>query len=194
MRITYLCSHTFNDKMLLKDFFENKGLYDDDLQYIVDKTIMNYGCEEWRAIWLTTEILDYISIYAVIGVKMGIRALDELKAKHGDLEVVSSAGTKPPVSCLNDGLQVSTGATFGHGLITSAGTISPLVQSIFITNTDQYITLKLNNDINNNIQREISDIINHSNEISTHKTQLRKLAIHYWADLDRNKIFDIVAL
>lgn len=180
--------------MLLNDFLVNKGSYDDDLQHIVDKTILSYGYEEWRAVWLTTEVLGYISIYAVIGVKMGIRALKELKAKHGDLEVVSSAGTKLPVSCLNDGLQVSTGATFGHGLITSAGTVSPLVQSIFITNTDQYITLKLNNEINNTIQKDISDIINHSNEISTQKAQLRKLAIHYWADLDRNKIFDLVAL
>ncbi len=33
------------------------------------------------------------------------------------LEVVTFAGSKPPYSCLNDGLQVSTGATLGMGTI-----------------------------------------------------------------------------
>ena len=34
-----------------------------------------------------------------------------------NLFAVSYAGNKPPLSCFNDGIQISTGATIGQGLI-----------------------------------------------------------------------------
>ena len=35
-----------------------------------------------------------------------------------NIHIESYAGKTPPLSCMNDGLQVSTGGTVGHGLIT----------------------------------------------------------------------------
>jgi pyrimidine-specific ribonucleoside hydrolase len=47
------------------------------------------------------------------------------------LEVLSHAGTKPPISCLNDDLQVSTGATLGHGTIPIAADPKPRPEATF---------------------------------------------------------------
>ena len=41
-----------------------------------------------------------------------------------NLKVLSFAGTRPPISCFNDGLQISTGATLGHGSIKIAKSCS----------------------------------------------------------------------
>ena len=48
---------------------------------------------------------------------MGIRAREVLGASLDTLRVESEAGLKPPLSCMNDGLQVATGASLGRGTI-----------------------------------------------------------------------------
>ncbi len=46
---------------------------------------------------------------ATIGVKMGIRAREYFNIGVDDILVTTYAGHKPPVSCMNDGLQVGNG-------------------------------------------------------------------------------------
>jgi formylmethanofuran dehydrogenase subunit E len=54
----------------------------------------------------------------VIGIKMGIIALKELNSGgYSDMSVVVETGTTPPVSCLIDGIQISSGCTLGKGNI-----------------------------------------------------------------------------
>ena len=52
---------------------------------------------------------------------MGIRAKEYFGAGLDELCITSYTGLVPPFSCMNDGLQISTGATLGHGLIWVAG-------------------------------------------------------------------------
>ena len=64
---------------------------------------------------------------------MGLRSREILKTPLGKIRVISLAGDDPPLSCLNDGLQVSTGASLGRGTISvSDVTFEPA--AIFVNN------------------------------------------------------------
>ncbi len=104
--------------------------YTADVQEIMKEVIAKYGEEEWRLVVLTSELHGHLGVYAIIGAKMGLFARETLNAGHDELVIISHAGSKPPVSCMNDGLQVSTGATLGHGLIsvTGIGIASPAAE------------------------------------------------------------------
>jgi pyrimidine-specific ribonucleoside hydrolase len=83
----------------------------------VEAIVTRHGLEAWKACLLTNELHRHLGIYSLIGAKMGVRARELLDAPFDTLEVVSYAGLKPPLSCMNDGLQVSTGASLGRGAI-----------------------------------------------------------------------------
>ncbi len=56
--------------------------------------------------------------YLNLGIKMGLLALDLLEVKgYFDLSVEVELEYRPPMSCLIDGLQISTGCTMGKGNI-----------------------------------------------------------------------------
>ena len=59
----------------------------------------------------------HLGPFLIIGVRMGSIALKELKAKSHSMRAVAETGVKPPVSCIIDGIQVSTGCTLGRGMI-----------------------------------------------------------------------------
>ena len=56
--------------------------------------------------------------YLNLGIKMGLLALEILKAKgYFDLSVEAELEYRRPMSCFVDGLQISTGCTMGKGNI-----------------------------------------------------------------------------
>ncbi len=60
----------------------------------------------------------HLGPYLVLGILSGELALKRLKcSKHFGLEVRVYGTNKKPKSCLIDGLQISTGATYGKGNI-----------------------------------------------------------------------------
>jgi len=60
----------------------------------------------------------HLGPFLVTGIKMGNFALKKLNSTgYTDLKVEVETGTTPPVSCLIDGIQVSTGCTLGKGNI-----------------------------------------------------------------------------
>lgn len=62
------------------------------------------------------EFHGHLGPFLVAGIKMGRLALEKLGSKgYSDLSVVVETGTRPPVSCLIDGIQISTGCTLGKG-------------------------------------------------------------------------------
>ncbi|MCX5707014.1 MAG: formylmethanofuran dehydrogenase subunit E family protein [Candidatus Omnitrophica bacterium] len=64
------------------------------------------------------EFHGHLGPYLVLGVLAGDLALKKLKCnKYFGLEVKVYGASKKPKSCLIDGLQLSTGATFGKGNI-----------------------------------------------------------------------------
>lgn len=167
------------------------ALYAADVVPIIDSAIMLYGPSEWRAGVLTNELHGHLGIYAIIGVKMGIRAREYFNIGVDDIEVVSSAGCKPPVSCMNDGLQVGTGATVGHGLIRVPVTEHPQPEASF-TFKDRTIRLRLKPEYARRIRDDVRRGIELYGDLTEPYWQyVRELALGYWLDFDRNEIFEL---
>lgn len=184
-------SHLMEREVVVLDVFPvNPLLFKSDVRPYVKKIIEKYGMEEWKACVLTNEHHRHLGIYSIIGAKMGIRAREILEAPLDSIKVISFAGNKPPLSCLNDGLQVSTGASLGRGTIK----ISPLnsqMAAAFIYK-DQKLTLRIKEKIVQRIKADIQATLKkYGGLCPEYFAHIRLLAIRYWYDLDRMKIFDI---
>ncbi len=167
-------------------------LFCDDIRPQIQNIIDRHGMEEWRYGVLTNEMHGHLGIYAIIGMKMGLRALDELSADHDHIEIISYAGIQPPISCLNDGLQVSTGATLGHGLIRISDEEIKRPEATFI-HDGKNITLRLKRSSWEKISQDVRAAIEmHGALTDPYWKLIRKHAIQYWAEWDRNEIFEIV--
>lgn len=169
------------------------ALYQDDVRPIVSKTIERFGLEEWKAGVLTNSLHGHLGIYAIMGVKMGLAAIEYLGVEPGAVSIRSYAGMKPPVSCMNDGLQVSTEATFGHGLISSPPTDMPIPMADFTAN-GRVIQMRFKQNVESMIKNEIRQAFDKYAHTPPYWKYVRKLAIQYWAELDRKELFDIVEI
>lgn len=176
--------------MLFKQFPIDPELYNDDMKPMVNQTVKRFGLDEWRTGVLANELHGHLGIYTIMGVKMGIAAIEYLDVEAGDVAIYSYAGMKPPVSCMNDGLQVSTEATFGHGLIVSLSTETPLPAADFSANGCT-IRVKFKKEVEELITNEISEAVRKFGHTPPYWEYVRSLAIKYWAELDRKEIFDI---
>lgn len=96
----------------------------------------------------------------------------------------------PPVSCLNDGLQASTGATLGHGTITlGEGQVIP---KAYFTFKDRTIELSVREDIRQRIKQDVGyGVQTYGYETPEYWAYIRELALGYWLELNRFEIFDI---
>jgi len=176
--------------VVLNEIPKDPMLFKRDVKPYVDKIIEKYGYEEWKACLLTNEFHRHLGIYSILGAKMGVRAREILEAPFDSLEVISLAGNEPPLSCMIDGLQVSTGASLGRGSIKVSGENGNEPAAIFIYN-DRKITLKIKGEI---IDRIRSDIKLNSSKYGwltpAYFQNLRKLSLEYWLNMDRKDIFD----
>ncbi|MDR1675547.1 MAG: nucleoside hydrolase [Tannerella sp.] len=172
-------------------FPEDPGLYADDVAPTVRDILARHGQSEWRAGVLTNELHGHLGIYAIIGVKMGIRAREYFNIGVDDIKVTSYAGSQPPISCLNDGLQVSTGATLGHGLICVSPEERIRPEATF-TFKNRTLRLRLKPEYAQQIRRDVEEGIRlHGNLTEAYWMHVRTLAIRYWLAFDRHEIFEI---
>ena len=123
--------YRLGEGVALAGFPTEPSLYKYDVRAMMDETIKKFGLDEWKACVLTDEIHGHLGIYSIVGAKMGIRAREYFHAGTDKLHVITYGGSKPPKSCLNDGLQASTGATIGQGLIMVASVEEALPQADF---------------------------------------------------------------
>lgn len=174
---------------VFKGFPDLPELFAEDVRPSMNSIIREYGMEEWRVGVLTNELHGHLGIYSIIGAKMGLRARQYFNIGIDDISVVSYAGSTPPLSCMNDGLQVSTGGTVGHGLfaVSSEPDFRPEAAFTFKGRTlrirlkDRYWE-RVNEDIRRGIELFGSGTEENWNYV-------RKLAIRYWLEWDRNDIF-----
>ncbi len=175
-------------------FPTNGEAYAADVRPLIDSAIRRHGRSEWRAAVLTNELHGHIGIYALVGVKMGLRAREYFNIGVDDIEVTSHAGQRPPVSCMNDGLQVGTGGTVGHGLIRAADTPQPQPEAIFRFK-DRAVRLKLKPEYAERIRREVSrGVALYGANSEAYWQYIRALALRYWIDFDRHEMFEVVSL
>jgi pyrimidine-specific ribonucleoside hydrolase len=175
--------------VVLNDFPYDPLSFREDLRPHVDDIIRKYGVEEWKACILTNEFHRHLGIYSIVGAKMGIRAREILEAPFDTLEVLSFAGNKPPLSCMNDGLQVATGASLGRGTIRLSEE-NPRPAATFV-HKNRKINLIIKDEIVEKIKSDIRAALKKYGGLNpAYFTHIRKLSIRYWHDFDRKKIFD----
>jgi len=182
-----------NNNRVFENFPVDKNLYKPAVAAILDSAIHKFGNTEWKAICLTNEIHGHTGIYSIIGAKMGIRACEYFNIGVNNLTVTSFAGNSPPLSCLNDGIQISTGATIGQGLITISDTISKIPSALFEFN-GQIIRISLDPWIATRIRKDIGEAVKAYGFSEKYWLNVERLAIEYWCEMDRHQIFIIEKL
>jgi formylmethanofuran dehydrogenase subunit E len=162
-----------------------------DFQTFKDKLIDNFGEEEFRTILLTNEFHGHIGIYSILGAKMGLFAKKIMGSNHNKLLIKSFAGIKPPESCLNDGLQVSTGSTLGQGLFFVETKDKALI-SVEFSYEDKTVIISLKEAVKSQIDSDIRFALTYSGgRTNEYWKKIREIAMNYWLDLDKNSIFNI---
>jgi pyrimidine-specific ribonucleoside hydrolase len=155
--IRILKGETIAKNQVFKEIPADPSFYYDDLKSSVSEIIEKYGMDEWSSGVLANELHRHLGVFAIIGVKMGIRAREYFNTGVDEFSVKSFAGSVPPVSCFNDGLQVSTGATPGHGLLTVINDL-PASPSAVFTYLNRKIRLTLKPELTEKITSELKEI------------------------------------
>jgi len=159
-----------------------------DSTEFAESIINAHGQEEWHMGLLTYQLHGHWGIYSLLGAKMGLYAR-ELSLFSGKVErVISSAGQLPPLSCFNDGLQVSTGATLGNGRILLGQ--GPFSVSAHFNFNHHSFTLALQPSLNRQLLRKI-DKIKSTCSGSTYWRAIEHLSMIFWLRWNRKSIFDI---
>lgn len=175
--------------VVLKSFPSEALMMRDDVADRVKEIIARHGMEEWKACLLTNELHRHLGIYSLVGAKMGIRAREILEAPFDSLSVETSAGLNPPLSCLNDGLQVSTGASLGRGTIRVLQ--DKKKPSARFTRGDMTLELTLKPAYIDRIKSDIKAAIARFGGVGPdYFAHIRKLSIVYWKDFDREDLFE----
>jgi pyrimidine-specific ribonucleoside hydrolase len=184
---------TVERNQVVKEFPLTPSFYFNDIEPSVSEIIRKYGKDEWVSGVIANELHRHLGVFAIIGVKMGIRAREYFNTGVDEFTVTSSAGSMPPLSCMNDGLQVSTGATPGHGLLTVLND-SPAPSAEF-RYMNQKIRLTLKPEIAAMISNELKEInFVYGLDSDIYWELVRKNSIKYWQKLDRHDIFVIEKL
>jgi pyrimidine-specific ribonucleoside hydrolase len=176
--------------VVLKTYPDQPIFFQEDLRPLVPKIILRHGLEEWQTTVLTNELHRHLGIYSILGAKMGIRARELLFASLDELAVESAAGLTPPLSCLNDGLQVATGASLGRGTISVPKTTSPTAEAVFTKGTRK-LRMRLKDEVRDRIRTDIQRAIQqYGNLTPEYFKEVRRLSLEYWAEMNREEIFE----
>jgi formylmethanofuran dehydrogenase subunit E len=102
----------------------------------------------------------HVGPYVIIGYKMGLLAKEKLGSDPFSKKVVVCTGTNPPLSCIIDGIQISSGCTYGKGNLSVKNDF--IAKAKFSTNDGKCIqiilkpTVKKDIDLNVNKENMIS--------------------------------------
>jgi len=149
--------------------------------------IERHGEAEWFAQLLMNEFHEHLGAYSVIGVKMGLRAAELLNAPQHGIKVTSRTPARPPVSCLNDGVIVATGATPGRGLFKHEP--ADAVAVMFEYN-GRALTLKLKDEYRDRVKARIKKLLErYTLDDHEYWHGVRALGLDIWTDWRRGEIF-----
>jgi pyrimidine-specific ribonucleoside hydrolase len=186
-----LSGETVAKNQVIRTLPADPAFYFDDIRPSVTSIIEKYGIDEWTSGVIANELHRHLGVFAIIGVKMGIRAREYFNTGVDEFSAVSFAGSLPPLSCMNDGIQVSTGATPGHGLLTVKNEFNP-VPAVEFTYLNRKIRLTLKPELAQKISSELREInFVYGLDSNIYWELVRKNSIRYWLELDRHGIFTI---
>ncbi|MBN1763765.1 MAG: nucleoside hydrolase [Sedimentisphaerales bacterium] len=163
-----------------------------DVRERMDRIISKNSETEWFAQLIMNELHEHLGAYSVIGVKMGLYAMELLNAPQHEMQVVSHVPPQPPVSCLNDGIIVATGCTPGRALF-SQGPIDPNEVKVSFTYNHRTITLALKDKYRHEIQKNIKNLLSISSlEDQAYWTGVRILGLNIWENWHRRNLFNVI--
>lgn len=192
--IKILMGETIAETQIIKGLPLDPGFYFDDIQPHVEEILLKYGHDEWFSGIIASEMHRHLGVMAIIGVKMGIRAREYFNTGVDEFTIVSYAGSTPPLSCMNDGIQVSTGATTGHGLLTVRND-TVLYPMVDISYMNRRIRVSLKKDISDKISSELKEInFIYGLDSNIYWELVRVNTIKYWREMDRHEIFEIAEI
>ena len=172
-------------------FPADREMFNYDVRRIIDSAISRYGREEWKANVMTDEFHGHLGVFSIVGAKMGIRARELFGAGPDELEVITYAGSQPPYSCLNDGIQVSTGATLGMGTIQLAKQKKVMPSAVFTYN-NRSLRITLKKEYLEKVDADIAEGISKFGLMDDGYWKLIRFnALKYWLEWDRREIFDV---
>lgn len=184
-------SYATIEQSMFMQFPHTAESYQPRIREFFDTTYQTYGPAEWRAVVLTNKIHGHIGVYSIIGTKMGMRALDYFNVGVNAVFATSYAGIKPPLSCFNDGIQISTGATIGQGLLAVSDTVLTFPTVAFTAN-NHTVYMQVKPEIAKQMQADIRYGVQTYGLLSPKYWEyIEDLAYRYWADFDRREIFTI---
>lgn len=182
-------TEALSDGHIFKDFTSERELYTPDIAAIADNAIGRHGPHEWRAVLLATQLHGHLGIYSILGAKMGVRAC-ELLETQSHIHTLSYAGLRPPLSCLNDGVQAGCGSTLGRGLI-EVDSHHPRVEARF-QHGHHSLRLRLQPQYQFRIKHELERCVAlYGRATPQYWHHLRHIALGYWLELYREDIFEI---
>jgi len=189
--VKILAGETVAKNQVIREFPVDPSFYFPDIEPSVTNILMKYGKDEWISGVIANELHRHLGVFAIIGVKMGIRAREYFNTGVDEFSAVSFAGSIPPLSCMNDGIQVSTGSTPGHGLL-EVRNESRAAPSVEFTYMNRKIKLTLKPEIAEKISAELKEInFIYGLDSNIYWELVRKNTIKYWLSLDRHDIFRI---
>jgi pyrimidine-specific ribonucleoside hydrolase len=172
-------------------FPQHREMFNYDVRPIMDSAIAWYGADEWKANVMTDEFHGHLGVFSIVGAKMGIKARELFDAGPDMLRVVTYAGSRPPYSCLTDGIQVSTGATLGMGSIQLASDSVTRPSAVF-TFRGRSVRLTLKKEYLERVNTDIQEgIVKFGLMDDGYWKLIRRNALKYWLEWDRDVIFDI---
>jgi hypothetical protein len=152
------------------------------------------GEDEWFAMLLMNELHDHLGAYSILGVKMGLRAAELLNAPPHSMRVVSRTPPSQPVSCLNDGLLVSTGSTPGRALFRHEPGPPGTVEAEFEYN-GRRLLLKLRPEYAERIRGVIGRLVaEHGLESPHYWEGVRRFGLEIWERWHRRELFEAAAI
>jgi pyrimidine-specific ribonucleoside hydrolase len=189
--VRLLNGETVERMQVIKGIPRDTSFYMADIQPFVTDIRNRYGEDEWTSGVIANELHRHLGVFAIIGVKMGIRAREYFCTGVDEMSVTTHAGSIPPLSCMNDGIQVSTGATPGHGLLT-VSTDMPFFAAADFTHRDVTIRITLRKELAEKVSGELREInFVHGLDSDIYWELVRQNSIKYWLQFDRHEIFDI---
>ena len=175
--------------IVFKHFPTDTSLFEPDVAALAPDILKRHGEKEWKIVVITNEFHEHLGIYSIVGAKMGLRAREYFNVGIDELTILSYAGLSPPLSCMNDGLQASTGATLGHGTIkVSPDVLFPAAEFRF---KDRQLKLSVKEEVRNEIREHVKyGVDTFGFETPAYWEYIRSLALKYWLDFSRFELFD----
>ncbi len=161
-----------------------------DVREAAAQIIARHGLEEWKAAVLTSELHRHLGTYSIVGAKMGLAAREHFSVALDELRVESHAGLRPPLSCLNDGLQVATGASLGRGTITVLTNLPTTPEAVF-SYGERRLRLRLKPELTQRIAADMSALEKkHGGTTPAYFQEVRTVSLKHWLNFDRRTMFD----